>query len=516
MKTFHPVCLLLVISLAVFGCATNPVTGESEFSIVSEQQELAIGAQQYSPARQSQGGDFTTDENLIRYVNEVGQRLAAVSDRSLPYEFTVLNNGVPNAWALPGGKIAVNRGLLIELNNEAELAAVLGHEIVHAAARHSAQSITRSTLMQGALIASAIASSDSEYSNLIVGGAQLSALLMTQSYGRDAEREADLYGIRYMLAAGYDPTAAVTLQQTFVRLSEGRNSSWMDGLFSSHPPSQERVANNRALVAELQPQIAGRDLQLGRERYQQEMAFLRQGQPAYALMDEAEKDINNDDLESAMDKLRRASEQVPNEARFLGLQADILLYQRSYRASIAVYDRAIQLNPNYFDYYLGRGVAYSRTRSPDQARRDLERSAELLPTAIAANELGKLSLASGNRSEAKQYFQLAASGQGAVSDEAREAFLQLDKVDNPGSYLRAQPVVNNARRLFARVVNESGVDMINVVVNFSAAVSDQAGQVNQTIRSLPAGASVDIDSGVNLPDGPINQLSVTITSAQAR
>ncbi|MEX2130039.1 MAG: M48 family metalloprotease [Pseudohongiellaceae bacterium] len=516
MNLFRPVCLVLIASVTLPGCSTNPVTGANEFSIVSEQQELAIGAQQYSPARQSQGGDFTADESLSRYVNQVGQRLAAVSDRDLPYEFTVLNNGVPNAWALPGGKIAVNRGLLVELNSEAELAAVLGHEIVHAAARHGAQMVTRGTLLQGALIASAVASSDSEYSNLIVGGAQLGAQLISQSYGREAEREADLYGIRYMVAAGYDPMAAVTLQQTFVRLSEGRSSGWLEGLFSSHPPSQERVDNNRALVNQMQAEIAGRNLELGEDRYRQETAFLRQSQPAYALMDEAEEDINDDDLESAMNKLRRASEQVPTEARFIGLQADILLYQRRYRESITTYNRAVALDSNYFDYYLGRGVAYSRTNARAEARRDLERSAELLPTAIAANELGKLSLAAGNRNQAKQYFQLAASGEGAVSAEARQAFIQLDRVDNPRTYLQAEPVLGDNRRLFARVVNQSGADMVNVVVNFNAAVADQSGEVNQTIGFLPAGATVDVDSGENLPAGTIHRLTVTITRATPR
>ena len=86
---------------------------------------------------------------LTTYVNEVGQKLAAVADRKLPYEFVVLNNSVPNAWALPGGKIAVNRGLLTELQNEAELAAVLGHEIVHAAARHGAKAQERGTMHAG-------------------------------------------------------------------------------------------------------------------------------------------------------------------------------------------------------------------------------------------------------------------------------------------------------------------------------------------------------------------------------
>lgn len=120
------------------GCVINPVTGDRELALVSADQEIAIGEQQYAPSQQMQGGEYSIDPELTAYVKGVGDRLAAVSDRQLPYEFVVLNSSVPNAWALPGGKIAVNRGLLTELGSEAELAAVLGHEIVHAAARNAA------------------------------------------------------------------------------------------------------------------------------------------------------------------------------------------------------------------------------------------------------------------------------------------------------------------------------------------------------------------------------------------
>ena len=116
--------LLALITGLSTGCAVNPVTGKNELSIISESRELAIGAQQYGPSQQSQGGTYSVDPELTDYVNEVGQRLAAVSDRKLPYEFIVLNDSVPNAWALPGGKIAINRGLLMQLDSEAELAAV--------------------------------------------------------------------------------------------------------------------------------------------------------------------------------------------------------------------------------------------------------------------------------------------------------------------------------------------------------------------------------------------------------
>ncbi|MFA6687462.1 MAG: M48 family metalloprotease, partial [Desulfuromonas sp.] len=272
-RTAIPVLGLL---LSLNACAINPVTGKNELAFVPEATEINIGAEQYGPGRQMQGGDYTTHPEIVTYVRSVGQRLAAVSDRGLPYEFHVLNDGTPNAWALPGGKIAINRGLLPELKSEAELAAVLAHEIVHSAARHGAKNMERGMLLQGALLATTVATSNSEYAGLAVGGAGLSAQLITQKYSRGAELEADYYGMQYMARAGYDPQAAVELQRTFVRLSEGRQSSWLDGLFASHPPSMERVEANQRTAAEL-----SRGGELGIERYAAVMQPLFRDQPAY-------------------------------------------------------------------------------------------------------------------------------------------------------------------------------------------------------------------------------------------
>ena len=149
--------LISVLLLALFGCAVNPVTGKNELSFMSAQQEIAVGEKNYRPSRQSQGGDYYLNPTLQAYVAGVGRKLAAVSGQpDLPYDFVVLNNSVPNAWALPGGKIAINRGLLVYLEDESQLAAVLAHEVVHAAARHGAQQMTRGTLTSVGLAAVAI------------------------------------------------------------------------------------------------------------------------------------------------------------------------------------------------------------------------------------------------------------------------------------------------------------------------------------------------------------------------
>ncbi|MCY3828072.1 MAG: M48 family metalloprotease, partial [Rhodospirillaceae bacterium] len=241
-----PAFALLLAAAVLAGCSKNPVTGEKEFAPYSTRDEINLGKRHYAPLQQAQGGRFKTDPKLAAYVRGVGRRVARVSDRTkLPYEFVVINNSVPNAWALPGGKIAVNRGLLLEMENEAELAAVLSHEVVHAAARHGGQALTRNLLFGAAQIAIALSGRKSRHINYILGGTGLAFQLINRSYSRGAEREADFYGMKYMHKAGYDTRAAVTLQQKFLALSKGRRQDWLTGLFATHPPSKERVKNNR-------------------------------------------------------------------------------------------------------------------------------------------------------------------------------------------------------------------------------------------------------------------------------
>ena len=187
------------------GCSKNPVTGKKEFAPYSTRDEINLGNRHYRPLQQAQGGRFGTDPRLAAYVRQVGRRVAKVSDRTkLPYEFVVLNNTVPNAWALPGGKIGINRGLLLELENEAELAAVLSHEVVHSAARHGGQALTRNLLFGVAQLAIALTGRKSPNINYILGGTGLAFQLINRGYSREAEREADFYGMKYMRAAGYD------------------------------------------------------------------------------------------------------------------------------------------------------------------------------------------------------------------------------------------------------------------------------------------------------------------------
>lgn len=425
MNTFRRLAASIFLLALMAGCAVNPVTGERQLSLVGEDWELEVGETNYAPLRQIQGGDFVLDPQLTRYVEDVGQRVAAESDRDLPYEFAVLNSSVPNAWALPGGKIAINRGLLTEMNSEAELAAVLGHEVVHAAARHSAAAQSRQTLISGAALAGAlavgVATGDERYAGVALVGGMVGAQLITLRYSRDAEREADLYGMRYMHRAGYNPAAAVDLQETFVRLSEGRgDAGFAQGLFASHPPSQERVRNNAQLLQEL-----GTEGETNRERYQQMISRIKELEPAYSAHDEGRRALADGDASAALSRAREAIGMESGEAIFHALEGDALASQGQYRDAESAYTRALDRDATWFYHHLRRGMVRDELNNLSGARQDLTRSIEMAPTAQGHFYLGNVERKDGNRNRAVEHYRVAAQSDSEIGRAARQALQEM-------------------------------------------------------------------------------------------
>jgi predicted Zn-dependent protease len=504
---------VLLASVGLAGCATNPVTGKKELSLISEAQELSIGKQQYAPMRQAQGGDYVADAKVGSYVNEVGQKLAAVSDRKLPYEFKVLNNSVPNAWALPGGKISISRGLLTELKSEAELAAVLGHEIVHAAAKHGAKGMQRGMLLQGAAAVAtiAIATQNADYANLAQMGASAGAQLINQKYGRDAERESDKYGMRYMVRAGYDPQGAVELQKTFVKLSEGRRQDWLSGLFASHPPSPERVANNIKTAAGMP-----KGGETGRDRYQRKLAHLIETKPAYEAYGKAQKALADGDTANATGLVKKAIAIEPREGHFHSLLGDIEQKSKRYKAALKYYDKAISLNDNFFYYHLQSGLVNERLNKKAASKRRLERSLELLPTANAFNGLGNIARKERRFDKAKQYYARAA---GHPSDAGKAAFgslVELDLADNPAKYIGLRIGVDKKGRVLAVISNPTPKNITGLVIALQ--FPDTKGRLQEVQRKirgqLRAEQKQQVDLGVKVKPEQARQVRSKVVAAR--
>ncbi len=405
---------LIVISLLTLSsCMVNPVTGKRELSLMSQEQQIAMGEQYYKPYQQQQGGVYIVDPNLNVYVRSIGQKLAAVSDqKNLPYDFVVLNDSTPNAWALPGGKIAINRGLLLLMEDESQLAAVLAHEIVHAAAGHSALQQTRSSLLGLGASAISLLGGRTDYGALIDQGLGLGVGAVSAQYGRWDELEADAVGVRYMIDAGYDPNGAVELQQKFVELSQGRERDIMSSLFASHPPSQKRVELNRELAA-------NKTGVRNKKAYQRAIKQLQKDAKAYRAHDQALKAASEKNFTYAMSLVNSAIKQQPQEAIFYVTKGQLLAQNGKQTEALAAFKTASSKNPEYVMGYLNRGITEYKLKKTQDAQNSLITAERILRTPIANFYLGEIFLGQGNSAAAADHYRFAAQDSGEVGNAAK-------------------------------------------------------------------------------------------------
>lgn len=501
-----PAFLVTVLAVAsLVGCAVNPVTGRSELQLMSEKEEIDIGRKNYIPGQQQSNGQYRLDPELTAYIQGIGQKLGKLSDRpQLPYEFVVLNDSVPNAWAMPGGKIAFNRGLLIELKNEAELAAVMSHEIVHAAGRHAARGMESNLIVGlGATVLSA-ALSDRRNAQLVDLVAGVGVGAYGAKYGRDLELEADHYGIKYMLRAGYDPQAAVTLQETFVRLSKNKQPGWLEGLFASHPPSQERVEANRQLALASPGKYF-----LGEAEYQAKIAGLLRTREAYKQFDEGEKVLSKEP-EKAIGLANAAIKIEPREALFYGLRGDAQAKLGRHAEAEADYNEAIKRNPDFYEFYLGRGKERRRRGDVEAAMADFAKANTLLPTAQAHYALGQMRLDRNEKAQAVAHFEAAS---GAESEDGKRAGFALAKLtlpSNPERFLSTE-IERRGSQLILVVSNKSSVRAVDV----NAEVMNSArGRLSLRVGSIAANSRQQVLLPFTVNDVPQGaRLTSRVTSA---
>jgi predicted Zn-dependent protease len=229
-------------------CATNPVTGRREFAFMSEAQEISIGQEQDLEVKKEMG--IYNDPALQEYVSNIGLQLAKLSERpTLPWHFTVLDQPAINAFALPGGYIYITRGILPFLDNEAELAGVLGHEIGHVTARHAVQQYTRAVGGQVGLVALGIFVPAARPFGDITGQA-LGVLFL--KYGRDDELQSDQLGAKYASTGGWDPEGVPGMLSTLGRLDEAAGErKGVPNWLSTHPEPLTRVNDIQPVVQQL-------------------------------------------------------------------------------------------------------------------------------------------------------------------------------------------------------------------------------------------------------------------------
>ena len=410
---------------ALSGCATSPVTGQSMLSGLSEEEEVSIDRQQ-APHQFSNDYGAVQDAKLNGYLTQVGGALSAGSHRpQMPYSYRVVNANYVNAYTFPGGSMATTRGILLEMENEAELAALVGHELGHVNARHSAQQAGRgmltNVLVAGASIATAVAGYEGGAALIALGG-MVGGSAMLAKYSRDDEREADALGLAYMTQAQYSPDGMVGLMNMLQRQSHEK-PSMLATMFSSHPMSDERYATAKQEAEGRY--AAARWYPAQRERYMDMTASLRRLQPAIQEQQRAEEQMGKKALPQAEGHLRNALAVAPNDYTGNVLMAKCLVAQKRNSQAQPYLDRAKAIYPTEGQALHLSGINKLALKRPDAAFEDLDRYERLLPgnsTTIFLKGLAQEGAQ--NRAAAAQEYQryLRAVRQG---DQAKYATKQL-------------------------------------------------------------------------------------------
>ena len=249
------------ILVLLSSCAINPATGDEEMMLFSPEKDVALG-RKYAPYIEKELGGRVPDENLQNYVNQIGQRIARVCHRpDLSYYFAAVDEEGANAIAVPGGYVYITRGLLKELKSEAQLAAVLGHEVGHVVARDTMAAMSRQIGMTAILAAAAVGDAPGD----VTGATAFISGVLSLQYSREDEEDADKTGMSYMVQAGYDPNGMVETMKVLQELQTYRPIEF----FSTHPNPESRIAYLEERIARRHAGMGG--LKVGTEEYAQKV-----------------------------------------------------------------------------------------------------------------------------------------------------------------------------------------------------------------------------------------------------
>ena len=361
------------------GCAVDPVTGRQQLMMMSESQEIDLDRQR-SPYQFSSDYGVIQDASLNSYINRVGRDLASRSHRpQMPFSFRGVNAAYINAYAFPGGSIAVTRGMLVELDNEAELAALLGHEIGHVCARHTAEQSSKGMLANIFMAGAAIATSAAGYggaSDLVQNLGGLGAGALLASYSRENEREADGLGMEYMTRAGYSAQGMVGLMNVLKR-NQKHNPSAIELMFATHPMSDERLAfAQREAATTYQASLAN---PLSREQYLDHTAGLRRLKPAITALQDGSTAMAKKQYPAARNHFASALQIMPQDYAALVMLASCHFAMGEMDEAEHFARQATTVYPAEPQAHIITAVASLNQKKYDQALQHLSDYDRLLP-----------------------------------------------------------------------------------------------------------------------------------------
>ena len=379
--------LIALLGIVLFSCAVNPVTGERELMFVSESQEIEIGKKAAPSLYWSYGGEFK-DSELHNYLEGVVKRIWEISERPyLPMRFVVQNTSVPNAFALPG-YVAITRGLLAELQNEAQFVAVMGHEVGHVMARHTAKRITLGQLQQFGLVIGGIFLSGSSNSDTYLKLGTIISSLALLKYDRSQEIQADRLGVKYMARLGYDPYQAI---QAHKRLQVAVNNyikrmgikrgedNFINSILSTHPRHEVRVQEIKDMINHLPPYKIKGDGRFQR-RFLKMTERIRRINKVYFIYDRALKNYNKNRLQKAETLIKKAIKKQPDQAAFYNLYGMVEFKKDNLNRAKRLFNRALHIEKEYQPAIYGLGLINLEKGRYEAALRRFQKSLALYPS----------------------------------------------------------------------------------------------------------------------------------------
>ncbi|GAB6065334.1 M48 family metallopeptidase [Aquifex pyrophilus] len=357
--------------LFIFFLSCAHLTGES--FLLPTDKEIVLG-KKLVPESITQFEGLYPDEEVQSYVRELGNKIAKHAERKLPYEFFVVNSGVLNAFALPGGKIFVTRGLLLELESESELVGVLGHELGHVNARHHVKYLEKvlglSLLLQvGALL---IGGEDLKEKALLQL-ASIGATLLALKFSRDQEREADLYGIKYAVATGYDPRGLIKVFEKFKKLEKNRPPEWL----STHPLPETRIKEVNKIIKKMN---LPKNLKKDSPTFHRIKNKLLATKPSYDLCEEGKKLYKKGFKGEALKKFKKALEIFPKNQVAMVYISAIYLEKGKPKEALNYAQRITEIDPYLLWGWYLKGVSLFELKRYRESIKALEEAKRRVST----------------------------------------------------------------------------------------------------------------------------------------
>jgi beta-barrel assembly-enhancing protease len=445
----------LAAGLMLAACAHDTGTARP-LALPDAESEAERALRHFTVLQQLYGGPYRADPGLNAYVNGVGHRVGAAAGAPRTIEFVVLQHRHPESWALPGGKVAVSVGLLLHLDNEAELAAVLGHQLARSATLRWRLDAGRDAAWPTLAVPGA---PRDQRLRSIIGPARESLQWLADTPVWDASGAADELAMQWLARAGYDPGAVPALLDRLRTLADGAPVPHASRLLAEAPRSTYEAREAQARLAAGLP--GRRDLNEG--RFADAVAHVRSRADAYRIAAAVERALADGWPERARADVEMALAIEADDPWLHALRADADAALGNVAAALAGYSHAQRLAPEQFEFPLARGLLRSRHGDLAGARIDLEHSLAIVPTALALFELGRLAEFLGDRTAAMGHYRRAAESACGAGRAAMARVIGMDLPRNPARYLSVR-IVDDAGHPAVQVANLTDVDLFDVNV----------------------------------------------------